>query len=230
MLLKALPLAHVGQPPAERPLGPPPLLVLLHDVGGQERDLFGLTQGLDGRFHVLSLRGPYTIGPERFSWFELQFTVGGARARPATAEGSRQKLIQFIETAALHYRADVRRVYIMGFGQGATLALLVALTQPGTLAGVMLLGARFPEELLVSTSPVSRHLAGRMALKGLPFFMAHGTQDEVVPIEQAVEARERLIDMGAEVVFREYPMGHEVTRQCISDLGVWLSARLITKA
>jgi phospholipase/carboxylesterase len=184
---------------------------------------------LDGRFHMLSLRGPYNVGPERYSWFELQFTVGGARARPATAEASRQKLIQFIETAAIHYRADARRVFVLGFGQGATLALLVALTQPGTLAGAMLLGARFPEELLVSTSPVARHFAGRMALKGFPFFMAHGTEDDTVPIAQAVEARERLLDMGAEVVFREYPMGHQVTRQCLSDLGVWLSARLITR-
>ena len=40
----------------------PPLLLLLHGVGSNEYDLFGLAPYLDKRFLIISMRAPYTLG------------------------------------------------------------------------------------------------------------------------------------------------------------------------
>lgn len=50
-------------------------------------------------------------------------------------------------------------------------------------------------------------LTGRQEL---PVAIAHGTQDPVIGVEWGRDARDRLTQAGADVLFREYPMAHSV--------------------
>ena len=53
--------------------GPEPwLLVLMHGVGSNEQDLFGLARMMPPQFHVLSLRAPYVLSPASYAWFEFE--------------------------------------------------------------------------------------------------------------------------------------------------------------
>lgn len=229
MLLKALPFEHVGRPPSSKSDRLPPMLLMLHGIGSNERDLFSLSASVDQRLHVLSLRGPYPLGQGGFGWFETEFAVYGSTIRPESAESSREKLIQFIQQAAQHYRTDPNQVYVMGFSQGAILALLLALTRPEMVAGVVLLSGRLPGELLASSSPVTRQLAGRDAIRDLPVFLAHGMQDDVIKIEEGQRVRDRLQNLQANVFYREYDAGHTIPPQVMSDIDIWLSGRLIAR-
>jgi phospholipase/carboxylesterase len=229
MLLKSLPFQHVGRPPTTKTDKLPPLLLMLHGIGSDERNLFGLSAAIDGRFHILSLRGPFDLGQGGYGWFETEFAVLGSKIQPESAESSRTKLTQFIEQAAKHYRTDPERAYVMGFSQGAILALLMALTRPDLLAGVIALSGRLPGELLGSSSPITHHLAGREAVKDFPVFLAHGTQDKVIKVEEGQRARDRLMHLQANVFYREYDAGHNVPQACLSDLDIWLSGRLVAR-
>jgi phospholipase/carboxylesterase len=60
----------------------PPLLLLLHGVGSNEHDLFGLAPLLDQRFVVVSLCAPITLGPGNYAWFEVAFTPQGSVINP----------------------------------------------------------------------------------------------------------------------------------------------------
>src|SRR5713226_8130511 len=98
-----LSLVHLTQPP--RLLSPqrPPLLLLLHGVGSHEGDLLGLAPYLDGRFFIVSARGPVTLGPGMFGWFHVQLDPAQPIINADEAERSRVALVRFIDEAIAAY-------------------------------------------------------------------------------------------------------------------------------
>lgn len=218
MTLADLSLTHLVRPPAQSSEAPP-MLLLLHGVGSNERDLFSLAPQLDGRFLVLSARAPNPRGPGGFAWFEVQFTPQGPVIDPAQAEASRRLLLRFIAEAAAAYGADARRVYLMGFSQGAIMSASVALTEPEVVAGAVLMSGRILPEI----GPL---VAAPERLAGLPILVAHGAQDTVLPIHHGRASRELLAGLPVDLSYHEYGMGHEVRPESLADIGAWLRARL----
>ena len=120
----------------------PPLLILLHGVGSNERDLFGLAEELDPRFLVVSVRSPLSFDFGGYGWYPVRFTPQGAVGDTALVEAGRQKLIAFIEEAVTAYDADPAQVYLLGFSQGAIMGLFVTLTRPDLVAGMVAMSGR----------------------------------------------------------------------------------------
>lgn len=220
-----LSLVHRVRPPqTARAAGEPlPLLLLLHGIGSNEDDLYGLAPYLDERFLIVSARAPLPMGPMAYGWFNIEYTPQGLSADLAQAEQSYQLLLRFIDEVVEKYGIGQSGVYLMGFSQGAMMSLSVALTQPGKVAGVVALSGRLPTSAL-------EHLAALEDLAGLPVFLAHGTDDFVIPINFAREAREVLTQLPIELTYREYRMAHQVSMESLRDVCAWLSARLDRKA
>ena len=59
----------------------------------------------------------------------------------------------------------------------------------------------------------------------IPVFMAHGTQDPVIPLALARASRDKLQEQGYQVEWREYPMPHSVVMEEIKQIGLWLVKR-----
>jgi phospholipase/carboxylesterase len=216
--LDNLPLVHLVRQPLPE-ADNPPLLLLLHGVGSNERDLFGLAPLLDERFVVLSLRAPNTLGQGSYAWFEVDFTPQGSVINPEQAEQSRQVLVDFIGKAVDAYGADPHQVYLMGFSQGAIMSASIALTQPDLVAGTVLMSGRILPEI----RPI---MAAPEQLKGLPVLVVHGTKDTVLPVHNGRASRDLLSSLPVDLTYHEYAMGHEVTAQSLGDVTKWLSARL----
>lgn len=216
--MKTLSLVHlVRQPKFEA--GTPPLLLLLHGVGSNEQDLFGLAPFLDERFLIISVRAPNTQGPGSYAWFEVAFTPQGPVIHPAQAEASRKALITFLDEAVTAYGADPKQVYLMGFSQGAIMSASVALTRPELVAGAVLMSGR----ILPQIQPL---IASDDELSGLPFLVVHGTADMVLPITNGRASRQLLSSLPVELTYHEYKMGHEVSQESLADVTVWLTAQL----
>ena len=216
--MKTLLLVHqVRQPKIEA--GTPPLLLLLHGIGSNEHDLYGLAPFLDERFLIISVRAPNTLGPGSYAWFEADFTPQGPVINPAQAEASRKTLIVFLNEAVTTYGADPERVYLMGFSQGAIMSASVALTQPELVAGAALMSGRILPEI----QPL---IASNEELAGLPLLVVHGTADMVLPISHGRASRQLLSSLPVELTYHEYPMGHEVNQESLADVTAWLSALL----
>jgi phospholipase/carboxylesterase len=107
------------------------------------------------------------------------------------------------------------RIILAGFSQGGVIALNTALAYPGTLGGVMALSAYLS---MPDAVPPSK--------QGLPVFIAHGTEDTVVPFRLGIAARKKLQEQGYNVVWREYAMQHSVSAAEIGDIRGWLLERL----
>ncbi len=197
----------------------PPLLLLLHGVGSNERDLFDLAPYLDQRFLMLSLRAPNIIGRDSYAWFQINYTPQGSQYNAEQAEASRQKLIVFIDEAVTAYGADPQRVYLMGFSQGAIMSASIALTRPDLLAGAVLMSGRILPEIQSQIAPAEQ-------LKGLPILVVHGTLDQVLAIENGRNSRELLSTLPVNLAYHEYAMGHTVSEESLTDVTKWLREQL----
>ena len=216
--MNTLPLVHlVHQPLTDA--GTPPLLLLLHGVGSNEHDLYELAPFLDKRFLIISVRATNTLGPGSYAWFEVNFTPQGPTINPEQAEASRQTLITFIKEAITTYGADPKRVYLMGFSQGAIMSASVALTRPELVAGAVLMSGRILPEIQPS-------IASNEELSGFPFLVVHGTADMVLPISYGRASRKLLSSLPVDLTYHEYPMGHEVSQASLRDVTAWLSEQL----
>lgn len=214
-----LSLAHLVREPGRGAEASPPLLLLLHGVGSNEEDLFGLAPYMDERFLVVSARAPVVLGYGSYGWFNIEFTPGGMVADIEQAKRTLLMLPGFIDELVETYRADDRRVYLAGFSQGAMMGLALTLTRPDKVAGLVAMSGRLPKQ-------VQEHEPDRDALAGKPILITHGLYDPVLTVEQAREARDYLGALPVELTYREYPMGHEVSMESLRDVTAWLKKSL----
>jgi phospholipase/carboxylesterase len=56
--------------------------------------------------------------------------------------------------------------------------------------------------------------------------MCHGRFDQVLPLQLGTTSRDLLRAAGYTVVWKEYPMQHQVCLPEIQDIAAWLRARL----
>jgi phospholipase/carboxylesterase len=218
---KSLSLTHIVRPPqTPAPEGTrPPLLILLHGVGSNEQDLMELASYLDPRFLVVSVRSPLTLGPGAYGWYPVMFTPQGAVGDTKQAIASREKLTAFLGEAVEAYGADPRRVYLLGFSQGAIMSLLVGLKRPDLVAGIVPMSGRLLPEALADRATDD-------ALQGLSVFAVHGTRDNVLPVSGGRAIRDELSKLPVALTYREYDMGHQVSADSLADVSAWLTARL----
>jgi len=212
-------LAYEWLPPSEPIHGPAPLLLLLHGSGSNEHDLLGLAPYLDGRCMMASVRAPFPSGAGAYSWFRTSHTAAGPMIDEEEETASRRNLAAFVDHLARSRGALTSGVFLLGFSQGATMALSLLLDDPVRHAGALVFGAR----LLPGTSPATRD---RAALAGKSVFAAHGLLDDVVPVARARAMRSRLLDAGLDLDYREYASGHDIPGQALRDAAAWLTARL----
>ena len=61
-------------------------------------------------------------------------------------------------------------------------------------------------------------LAAGQPLRGVPVFISHGTQDQLVPVDRARRSAELLQEGGANVTYCEDEVGHKLSADCFSSL------------
>lgn len=222
MATPALSLVHVVRPPAPgaNPDGTrPPVLLLLHGVGSNERSMAALAPAFDPRFLVVSVRSPIVLGPDSFAWFHVAFGPKGPEIDAAEAEAGWQHIARFVGEVTAAYDADPARVFVGGFSQGGIMALASLLANPGRIAGAVVMSGRLLPEVLP-------HARAMEQLRDRPVLIVHGTHDEKLGIHLARWAREQLERLPVALEYRELPMGHQVTQESLAVVDSWLGGLL----
>ncbi len=197
--------------------GVPRLMLLIHGWTGDENSMWVFTRNLSRDYWIVAPRAPYTTKPGGYSWRPPR--VGSAHHAPNDSSGwpdfddfrlAADSLIRLVDDFAAQNNIDAGQFDVMGFSQGAALTDTIALLYPerirraGVLAGFIPAGA----EPVIDKHP----------LNGKPFFVAHGTLDEMVKIEYARQSIEMLERAGANVTFCEDEVGHKVSANCMRAL------------
>ncbi len=197
----------------------PPLLILLHGVGGNEQNLFSFAPNLPENFVVVSARGPLTFGANSFAWFQVDFSSGKPQINEQQAENARKMLIDFIEDLKSEITFDSKKVYLMGFSQGGIMSYSAALTAPEKVNGIAVLSGRLLPE-------IKPFMADEKRLKNLKIFISHGKQDAVLNHQYAIDALEFLKSKNLNPEFHSYDEGHTVNQQMFTDVNHWLTANI----
>ena len=74
----------------------PPLIILLHGIGSNEHDLFSFADHLPGKFLVVSVQAPYSLGNNGYAWYHADYSTPKPVFNKEEAEKSRNTIIQFI--------------------------------------------------------------------------------------------------------------------------------------
>ena len=159
---------------------------------------------------------PVTInqGMRMRAWYDI-FQFGPGREDDQGIRESQKLLEKLIEEQPV----PPEKVILAGFSQGGAIVLQTALRYPKRLAGVMALSTYLPRRASLA--------AERSAVNAdIPIFMAHGSYDDIIPIQRAAESRALLEKSGYRVEWHEYPMPHSVCGEEVRDISSWLSRLL----
>ena len=98
---------------------------------------------------------------------------------------------------------------IGGFSQGGMVATHIGLTQKINFKGVISMSSRLLQDNMTITNQA-------------PVFISHGSNDQVISVEEGRKSREILEKSECTVSYKEYEMAHEIRQETINDLKEWL--------
>jgi phospholipase/carboxylesterase len=195
-----------SRPVAERP--GTPLLVLLHGVGSDERDLMGLAPGLPSQWTLASLRAPLRVGPGH-GWYPV--SVPGS-PDPAAVDAGLEAVLAWLDTVA----DDHDRIGLLGFSQGGSMALQALRTRPAEFA--------FAVALSGIVVPITDGRDAALAAVRPPVFLGHGDADPVIP-PAATERTSAWAAAHTAVTDRSYPrLAHAVSGDELADVRAFMAA------
>ncbi len=193
-----------------------PILLLLHGYGSNEEDLFSFASELLQDHYVISVRAPYDLQPYGHAWYAIHFDADENKfSDNVQAKQSVDLIAGFIDEIVKQYPIDTNNVTLIGFSQGAILSYATALTYPEKVTKVVALSGYFNQEIMPE-------VIDKKAISHLKFFVSHGSVDQVIPVEWSRKAKPTLENLGVEVQYQEYPVGHGVAPQNFFDFKNWL--------
>ena len=218
-----LPLTFL-QRPAAATTPRPWLLVLMHGVGSNEQDLFGLAPQVPERFHVLSLRAPFRMGPGSHAWFDFSIEPNGERTINEVQEAQSRALVaRTVESAAEQLGIPPERVVVGGFSQGGIMALSRRRPPPAWLQAARVWHSRLLPQVVPLAAPAD-------ALRGKQMWLSHGTHDNVIPLAHAQAIAQHMGPLPVAVTYREFPGAHEIRPAELSATVSWLESLASTPA
>jgi len=187
----------------------------LHGAGATEDDLLGLSHTVDRDGIHIAYRAPIPYG-NGFCWFPLGWRGDSIEIDDSVAPHSRDRIARQLSLDLERLGRAGSRVTVIGFSQGASMALATAATNPGLFDRVVLLsGLRLPA--LLDTVPEGAPLP--------PILVQHGTADPIVPIDEGRALARWCLERNPHgTTFDEFDMPHTISQESLDGIAGWLGA------
>ena len=186
------------------------LLVMLHGYGSNEEDLFSFRHDLPKDWIIVSFRAPRNSDYEGFAWYDIDFNNPDKFLDVDQAVDSMKLIMKSIDNLKHHYQLE-SKTNIVGFSQGGILTYAMTLTYPDYFHKVACLSS-YPDPKIL------KNIKGKKEIQHLRFFVSHGSEDAVIPLDWGRKAADFLYELGAFFTFREYMTGHSVNQKNYIDL------------
>jgi phospholipase/carboxylesterase len=148
------------------------------------------------------------------AWYDVRGDAGVRREDESGVRESQRQIEALIEREKKR-GIPAGRIALAGFSQGGAMALQTGLRHHERLAGIMALSCFLP-----LTDKVAAEVSA--ANRDVPIFMAHGTEDPLIPMARARHAHDLLSALGYRLEWHEYPIPHSVSDAEIRDISAWL--------
>lgn len=148
------------------------------------------------------------------AWFDILDVSGRHKVNVDHILESSRQLVDLIQSE-IRRGLPPDRILLAGFSQGGTIALHTGLRYEKKLAGIMALSTFLPTVDQLAQERSDANLTTSV-------FMAHGTSDPLIGIENAVLTRDALRRLDYDVRWHEYPVAHTVCSEEIQDIRSWV--------
>ncbi|QQE78335.1 alpha/beta hydrolase [Alicyclobacillus sp. SO9] len=182
-------------------------LLLLHGTGGTEEDLLAAGKFLAPSAALLGVRGKVLErGMPRF----FRRVAEGVFDEEDLMFRTRE-LAHFTEEAAKMYKLNPKKIFAVGYSNGANIAASMLLLEPSILSGAVLFRSMVPLE----PKPLPD-------LTGTPILMLSGRQDPIVPVSNSERLAQLFSEIGANVTLNWESTGHGLTRPELEIAKSWI--------
>jgi phospholipase/carboxylesterase len=198
------------RPAAGEPEG---ALVLFHGRGADEHDLFPLLDALDPERRLVGAtpRAPLSLPPGGAHWYVLG---GIGTPERETFSASYAAASKWLEAFLVEHGAGYDGLVLGGFSQGGVMAYSLGLGAGRPRPAAIVAFSSFIPTVEAFSLDLSPPLP--------PIAIGHGMLDNVIEVEWGRRARALLEDAGADVLYRETPMFHQIDPEFVRDVSGWL--------
>ncbi len=183
-------------------------LVTLHGTGGGENDFLFLNDRLSDAYNILGLRGNVDEnGLNRF-FKRKSFTVFDQD----NIRGEAGKLQQFIQAWMKKYEMNLDQFVFLGYSNGANMLLATLFYYPELLKNTVLLHPMLPFK---PNEPID--------LSENTILVNYSVNDELITEEQSITLIELLRSYKAQVTFKTYSTGHQLSAHELEDVITYLT-------
>jgi predicted esterase len=206
---------------------PTAMVLMLHGLGDSAQGWAGMMPDIAARYkHIAFVLPTAAVQPQSRhggasmpSWYDIK-----GIHEPEDLLGMRRSAKytdRLVKEYSEKFNVPQERVVYAGFSQGASMALFAGLTTPlGRPAGIAAMSGYLGGR---------EHVIPNLKHKDVPVFMAHGTQDPVVPMLMSSMSHQLLQTSGVtDVEYHQYPMGHWWCDEELEHLKTWLG-RVVPK-
>jgi phospholipase/carboxylesterase len=191
--------------------GPHPVYLLLHGWTGDENSMWIFAARLPRKGLLIAPRGIYPTPTGGYGWHTYQRGTSPHVADFYPAISKLQSLLTRLNFPS----GDFSRLNLVGFSQGAALALTFLLAFPEQVQSAAGLSGFLPDG--------TGDLARMQPIRNKKVFLAHGTKDELVPVLRARQAKDILDLAGVSVSYCEDEVGHKVSAACLREMESFFS-------
>lgn len=201
-------------------------VVCLHGYGADMRDLAPLALEIKTKRPVnwLFPDAPETLDWGGRAWFPIDVAAFEEAQRtgtprdlslkePAGMGAAREEMQAFLKELAVPWE----RLVLMGFSQGAMMAVDLAARAEKAPAGVIALSGTLVDKATLAPLAATK--------KGLKFYQSHGSVDPILGFAQARELEKVLVGAGWSGQLHRFEGGHAVPAEVLETLGRWLDKR-----
>ena len=189
-------------------------LILLHGWGANGHDLAPLGESLNFKnAHLLFPEGQGTVpggwGAGK-SWFTFPVNENSQRDRLKSREQIFLCISELIQKGI-----DPKTIILLGFSQGACMAVDVALSYRETVGGIVVLSGFY-----IDDDGKNENINYP---NGIPIFSGHGLYDPIVPLTTRNDSLKILEDRGFSITWKDYPIAHNIAQEEIRDVRNFLN-------
>jgi phospholipase/carboxylesterase len=191
-----------------------PLVIWLHGSSNNELQLKQIMP-------LVSLRNYVGAAPRGTAASDQDYDDGIRfcwRGDTNNVQLAEESLWQCLDGARRRFNIASERIFLAGLECGGTMALRLALRNPGQFAGALSFGGAFPS----GHSPLARLHAARR----LPLFLATNLESLRYPQERVCEHLRLFHSAGLSVMLRQYPGPDELTNLMLADMDRWIMDRI----
>jgi phospholipase/carboxylesterase len=189
----------------QRP-APQHLVLLFHGVGSNAQDLVPLGEAVAPHLPdavVVSVQAPDAAG-RGWQWFSVHGVTEADR--PARTAAAMPGFLQAVQRWQVATALTPAQTTLIGFSQGAIMALESTQLDSPLAARVVALSGRFAQPPRIAHGSVRTHLI-------------HGDADAVMPVRGAVDARAQLQGLRAVAALDRFPgLGHGIDGRVIGAI------------